>query len=251
MSKLHFTFPLSIGLPDTTKTNRFSELRNKTLVPNFYVTTVLLRVPVNLLDFGLMSPMSYEFAILEMYRKSTPKLREKGTAWYQTAQDEARSLAKQYKTTYRIAAAVIAALSPRTKWEQNKGDARAILRAVASGSRIKPKVTAYNRNRDKAWKIAKGGKPSDVLSGPKVTAFYANIMGDYTRVTVDIWIARIVEPYHHNPAIRPAHYALIESAVVSAASKVETYPAVLQAICWVTIKGFDGNSDQLLMFGND
>ena len=52
-------------------------------------------------------------------------------------------------------------LSPSQKWEQNKLDAAAILRAVSSGSRIKPKVSAYGANRDKAWRIAKGESPAN------------------------------------------------------------------------------------------
>ena len=48
-----------------------------------------------------MSPMSREFAILTMYLSATEEQRLAGEAWYETARNEAKRLAKQYSVSYR------------------------------------------------------------------------------------------------------------------------------------------------------
>jgi hypothetical protein len=188
-----------------------------------------------------MSPMSREFAILQMYRSATEEQVLAGEAWYETARNEAKQLSKDYKVSYRCAAGVIAVLSPRSKWNKNKEDARAILRAATSGSEILPKVSAYGKNRDKAWRIAKGESPASVLGGPKVNAFYRNICGDYNGVTVDVWTARVAEPYNHSFAGRDKDYETIAEAYKNAAMDLNTFPAFVQAVCWVTVRKSDGN----------
>jgi hypothetical protein len=188
-----------------------------------------------------MVVMTREFNILRMYLSATEEQRLAGETWYETARNEAKRLAKLYDVSYRCAAGVIAVLSPRQRWEQNKLDAQNILRAATSGSRIKPTVAAYGKNRDKAWRIAKGESPAKVLGGPKVNAFYRNICGDYNGVTVDVWAARVAEPYNHSFAGRQKDYDVIADAYASVALDLGTWPAFVQAICWVTIRKGDGN----------
>lgn len=191
-----------------------------------------------------MSPASREFAILEMYRSATPEQVLAGETWYQIARDEAKLLAREYKVSYRCAAGVIAVLSPRLRWHQNKTDARAILRAATSGSEIKPLIAAYGKNRDKAWRIAKGEAPSKVLGGPKVNAFYRNICGDYNGVTVDVWAARVAAPYNHTFTGKQKDYDAIAEAYTNVAMELGTFPAFVQAVCWVTIRKGDGNESR-------
>ena len=188
-----------------------------------------------------MVVMTREFNILRMYLSATEEQRLAGETWYQTARDEAKRLAGLYDVSYRCAAGVIGVLSPRQRWEQNKLDAANILRAATSGSRIKPKCAAYGRNRDKAWRIAKGESPAKVLGGPKVNAFYRNICGDYNGVTVDVWAARVAEPYNRSFAGRQKDYDAIADAYTNVAMEVGSFPAFVQAVCWVTIRKSDGN----------
>jgi len=197
-----------------------------------------------------MVVMTREFSILQVYLSATDEQREQGHAWYETARTEAKRLAKQYGVSYRCAAGIIAALSPRQRWHTNKADAQAVLRAASSGSRIKPKVSAYGANLNKAWRIAKGEAPSEVLGGPKVNAFYRNICGDYNGVTVDVWAARVAEPYNHKFAGKADHYSVIAEAYRVVADMLDTWPAFVQAVCWVTMRKSDGNetSQQTEMF---
>lgn len=192
-----------------------------------------------------MSPMSREFAILSMYRSATPEQVLAGETWYEVARTEAKRLAKLYSVSYRCAAGVIAVLSPRQKWGQNKLDAAGILRAATSGSEIIPKCGAYGANVRKAWRIANGEQPAKVLGGPKVNAFYRNICGDYNGVTVDVWASRVAEPYNHSFAGRQAQYDTIAEAYTSVALELGTFPAFVQAVCWVTVRKGDGNESDL------
>jgi hypothetical protein len=64
---------------------------------------------------------------------------------------------------------------------------------AAAAGELEPVVNGTLANRAKAWRIACGEDPDAVLSGPKVRAFFANIMGDVDAVTIDVWAARAAE----------------------------------------------------------
>jgi hypothetical protein len=188
-----------------------------------------------------MVVFSREFAILQMYLSASQEQREQGESWYETARTTAKDLAREFGVSYRCAAGVIAVLSPRQRWPQNKLDARAILSASSQGSRIIPKCSAYGVNARKAWCIANGESPVKVLGGPKVNAFYRNICGDYNGVTVDVWAARVAEPYNRSFHGRDKDYKVIADAYTNVALELGTWPAFVQAVCWVTVRKSDGN----------
>jgi hypothetical protein len=188
-----------------------------------------------------MVVMTREFSILQVYLSATEEQKEQGHAWYETALETAKQFAREYGVSYRHAAGVIAALSPRMKWGTNKDDSKRILQAVAAGSGIIPKCAAYGANVRKAWRIANGEQPAKVLGGPKVNAFYRNICGDYNGVTVDVWAARVAEPYNHHFAGRDKDYQVIAAAYASVADSLNLFPAFLQAICWIAVRKSDGN----------
>jgi len=188
-----------------------------------------------------MVVMTREFSILQVYLSATEEQKEQGHAWYETARETAKEFARIYNVSYRCAAGVIAVLSPRQRWETNKADAQAVLRAASSGSRVKPKVSAYGANLNKAWRIANGEQPAKVLGGPKVNAFYRNICGDYNGVTVDVWAARVAEPYNRRFAGKDKDYQVIATAYATVADHLNIFPAFLQAICWIAVRKSDGN----------
>ncbi len=183
-----------------------------------------------------MVVMTREFNILRLYLSATADQRVAGETWYNTAREECKRLAKRYHVDYRCAAGVIAALSPRQKWHQNKKDAEKILRDAVAGSSVMPKVGAFGKNALKAWRIAHGESPAKVLGGPKVNAFYRNICGDYNGVTVDVWAARVAEPYNRRFVGRDKDYQLIADAYRNVAELVGSFPAFVQAVCWVTVR---------------
>jgi hypothetical protein len=194
---------------------------------------------LNLKGDNRMVVFSREFAILAMFRTASPEQVMQGKAWYDAARNVAIEYARQYGTSKQRAAGVIAALSPQVSWKKNQDYAAIILHGASIG--VKPRTYCIQSNWDKAWKIAtdKTVLPLDVLSGPKVRAFYRNICGkDDRSVTVDVWAARVAEPYNPKPKLgRTKDYAVIADAYQSVASALGMVPAHLQAACWIVARG--------------
>lgn len=169
-----------------------------------------------------------------------------GIAWYDRAKFAAEALAAGTHLTIAQAAGIIAALSPRVRWDTNV-HAAAMIVSYATKHFDKPIVAGFSRNSDKAWAIANGGQPEDILGGPKVTSFYANIMGDDDAVTVDVWAARAAEGYNNPKAPAGRRYSNIADAYRMAARAREVSPRVMQATVWVyTRRTFGMDFDQMM-----
>jgi hypothetical protein len=102
--------------------------------------------------------------ITKLYRQATADDRVAGRGWYATAREVAESLDPADPTR---AAAVLAVLSPQLSWKRNVTEAR----NAYAGRPIK----TLGRNADKARRILAGEDPEDVVSGPKVRAFWRTI----------------------------------------------------------------------------
>ena len=108
-----------------------------------------------------------------------------GKAWYVTARDTAGELATRYHVTDQVATGVIAALSPRNKWDRNVIDAENLIAAFVAGgleAAKEVKVCTFGKNKEKALTILNGCLATDeeveeVLSGPKLREFYGCIRG--------------------------------------------------------------------------
>ncbi len=77
------------------------------------------------------------------------------------------------------------------------------------------------------------------LSGQKVSAFQANLLGDQNAVTVDLWMMRVFN--RDNEAPTPAEYEDISRATRKAAKEFGVSPAQMQAALWVGIKAVQGD----------
>lgn len=182
--------------------------------------------------------------LLTLYNAATPYDVEAGREWYANASATAHALLAGTPLSLAHAAGVIAALSPRVRWSQNVR-AAALMVDHATMHSAEPRVDGFGRNRAKAWRIANGENPYEVLGGKKVLAFFANILGDLQRVTVDSWAARAVmgdEPF--DSRIPDALYDAIADAYIIAADRVGLEPAVFQAIIWVQIRRQNGLVDE-------
>jgi hypothetical protein len=172
--------------------------------------------------------------ILRAYDDAAPEHRADGERWYATARRTAELLAGEYGSTVDRAAGVIAALSPRCQWRPNVEGARRMLQA-ASLRAPEPVCAGTGANRRKAWAIACGADPDAVLSGPKVRAFYANIIGDDDAVTVDVWAARAAVGRTVEPKGRT--YDRIAEAYRRAAVRRGLTPREMQATVWCAVRG--------------
>jgi hypothetical protein len=122
------------------------------------------------------------------YQLSSAREREDGISWYARAREHIAELAERHGVSSRVAAGVVATLSPNTRWERNLEDADSLLYAVRHASSpsdyYELTVTTYNANKLKAWSHAETGDVA-YIRGPKVTAFYYNLIGNEDALTLD------------------------------------------------------------------
>ena len=112
-----------------------------------------------------------------------------GKRWYARANGVAERLHELYGISKPRAAGVIAALSPRNRWERNVIDAENIVATCqAAGSIDDVKVCTFRKNKEKAIAVLSDCLREEyipeVLSGPKMIEFYNCIMG-CNDVTID------------------------------------------------------------------
>lgn len=164
-----------------------------------------------------------------------------GVAWYDRAYGMAQTIAAETwrkherGLTTRQCAGVIAALSPRCQWATNVSAARIMAHAAAAGAPM-PHCAGTLSNRRKAWRIANGEDPDLVLGGPKVRAFFANIMGDVESVTVDAWAARAAEGRWVEQAPTRRRYELLAETYRRVARKRGMAARDVQAAVWTVFR---------------
>lgn len=169
---------------------------------------------------------------VRLIRKATPAQLEAGSRWYDDARELARTLVDIHNAqswgelwTLDTAAAVIAAYSPNMRWSDN------VRRAVAHASG--QYVFGIYATPEKLAAIDTHGRGA--LTGPKVTAFAANIVGDEQAVTIDIWMARAAKLASDQPT--PVQYRTCVNALRKAAHRTGLTPATAQAVIWCVIRG--------------
>jgi hypothetical protein len=162
-------------------------------------------------------------------RNLTEEHRALGSVWYVEAATFAQDLAESTGSGFNECAAIIAALSPRTSWKLN-------LKAAAACAFYEPKPAGViTRNWHSAGAIRDGLGPEDVLRGPKVFAFWRNIVGDKERVTIDVWALRTAG--YEKSHLTPREYVEIERAFVAVAAEHNMAPRDFQAALWVLERG--------------
>ena len=168
-----------------------------------------------------------------------------GKGWYETAFQVAVALDASYNVGTLKAAGVLAALSPRNKWERNVIDAEKIIAAyVAAGSEgaEEIKVCTFGKNKAKAIRILELGAGSAaleieaILSGPKLCEFFHCIVGHYD-VCIDghayaIWFGERVT-LANVPSIGVKLRRAIKADYIAVAEANNLQPFEVQAITWV------------------
>jgi hypothetical protein len=177
----------------------------------------------------------------------TPETIELGRAWYPSAFAICENIAKRATPRgvgpVRVAG-VVAAISPRVRWEENVKMARTACRIAFERDgldRLEDDLEwvlrgAFPDRRRKAIAILKDRiHPRDLRLGPKCDPFWRAIVGDEDQVVVDAWVARTVglEPTD----LTPARIRTIGRAYRTVAAEVGESPRDLQAILWVHERG--------------
>ena len=176
------------------------------------------------------------------FNLSTKKQITEGKQWYINANNICKDIAQKYQTDLLTAAQVIAALSPRNKWQQNIKDSYKIFEAIKNN--IEPekiKVCTFHTNKFKAYNIAKN-KITITDKSLKTYNFCKNIaLLDKDSLTIDIWHLRACfnKQIKINSATigRPA-YQQIKQLTINKANKLGLTGYQLQAILWLTVQNY-------------
>lgn len=181
---------------------------------------------------------TYERNILAVFTRATAAEIVDGKAWYPYAIDTFARIDHTNLWTPSTRAAIAAILSPRITWKENVKNVQTIHRAVSQGLRVVPVMAGINANISKAYDVATGARGVDAVSGPKVSCFYANLCGDFQRVTLDIWAGRAagMTDAQLNHGVRGKRYVYLERAYQNVARELGFLPAELQAIVWCVVR---------------
>lgn len=171
--------------------------------------------------------------ILAYYNLATKREIADGKLWYANAYNTCKQLSELYDVPLFTVVGILAALSPRNKWERNVQDTEAVLVHGENAT-----VATFTRNKVKAVRILNGEQPLDVLSGNKVRSFFTCIISN-DDVCIDSHAYAVACGYgeHVTPKrIGDKQYFEIQVAYCKAASTLGLYGNQLQAITWLAYK---------------
>ena len=140
-----------------------------------------------------------------------------------------------------------AALSPNNRVDQNWLDAQNVCIAAtlydAEHAFDQIRVSTFYANKVKAFRIALG--ETNVLSGPKVSAFAENLAGDTRKVTIDRHAFNVACGAEYivdkrGPKITEKRRRRAASAYRVVAKRAGLEPSELQAITWLVWKRVTG-----------
>ena len=191
--------------------------------------------------------------ILSVYNLANAGDLTTGLGWYKQAMAAAKVMAARYGIHAHEAAGVIAALSPRNRWERNLQDAENLIAAYAAAGAegcATVKVCTFGGNKAKAIRILEAGCITDadvikILSGPKLTEFYSCIVG-ISEVCIDghayaVWFGERVT-LANVPSIGVKLRREIKADYRQAAEILGVSPAECQAVTWCTWRRLFGVS---------
>lgn len=185
-----------------------------------------------------------------------PSIADCGLSWYIEANSKAQRIAARHKVSLSLVCGAIAALSPGNKWERNLVDADLLIKAHNLGNKLDSfKSATYGHNKEKAWQIAKGFDPLDVLRGNKVRAFYECLLDPCNSyaVCVDSHATNIAlgkqATIAQTPTLTDQRYELMASAYRKATQEINAdslespiLPLQVQAATWTlyrVLRGID------------
>jgi hypothetical protein len=206
--------------------------------------------------------------ILKAFGSATLDEIHEGRAWYRSALNLAFDLVEQYGTFFvtpndsveravERAVGVIAVISPRLSWAKNVELARLAYEINADSKRdgVMPPVAekvvvdwawpGLKVNGTKAQLILQGVPPEEVVSGPKVTAFYHAIANPndprgivIDRHAFDVAVGRVMDDRTRGIVLgRKGAYESFVRAYERAADQLQKEfpgitPAEVQAVTW-------------------
>ena len=167
--------------------------------------------------------------------KANPRQAALDSRWYELAGGWCNGLDADFDLEPGTSAGFVAALSPLNTWElqltYTPPSIAACLALIKSGRRAHEGIRGpgFFANRDKAARILSGEAPLEVLGGDKVRAFYCNLTGDYSVVTIDRHALAICG---WQGSLTSRAYSRIECAFKFAGERLDMTGAEVQALTW-------------------
>jgi len=191
--------------------------------------------------------------IISVFNLATETDRNEGSKWYGSALTFAYDLHKAYGVPIHSVVGVIAALSPRNRWERNKQDAESMIKVFSAGGDfadlMELKVCTFSSGKKKAAKIlTENASGIDailaILKGPKLQEFFSCIVSINDEVCIDghaysIWIGDRVA-LADVPSIGVKLRRTIKEDYREAARTLGVKPHVVQAVTWVCWRRLHG-----------
>lgn len=172
--------------------------------------------------------------------QALPHERESALASYFKYQRLVSAIAAKHGFSPRVGAAVFAALSPNNDYHGNLRDCNTLLRAAAEGRALESfGVSTYGPNKRKAWDIAQGADPFELIVAKKTRNFFMNVDDPLNPepVTVDghlfnCWRAERVKlvGLKHNAK----QYDEVAEGVRRLAAEEGLVPCQMQGVLWIT-----------------
>jgi hypothetical protein len=158
-----------------------------------------------------------------------------GESWYHDAGEFGRQQARKYGVDERTGVGILAALSAGTEWSSNKTKYVKVLQAHAAG-----RPFPYGPGLDahvKAKAILEGADPArQFASSPKIGQFFAGLMGDLDKLTIDRWALRTATRGKLDKVSSGPVRSQIEQAWRQVAKEYNMPAAVSQAALWLLEK---------------
>lgn len=170
--------------------------------------------------------------IMRLVASATAEELDHGLAWYGRAHAWAAEVGERHNLAVTRVAGIVAALSPQTDWPLNK---RKALDLIEHGDTF-----GLGRGRGQARAILAGADPDEVLTGPKVRAFWRTITDPATsdevvidRHAVDAAVGMVTDDRTRKAILeRKGGYDHVAAIYRSAAEALGLRPHVVQAIVW-------------------
>jgi len=172
-----------------------------------------------------------------------------GMDWYKKARVFCYQLSLRENISYVKVCGILAALSPRNRWERNKIDAENLIKHLRGTLETRPLFGTYNAMVRKAIEIYEYGYDTGtithILNGPKITCFFENIYdANNMSVTVDTWMVLAAAGKYlsidERPSVNKALVTKISDTIQELAERHQMRPYELQAILWCAIKRLNG-----------
>ena len=154
--------------------------------------------------------------------------------WYEKASADIVDFSLAFDIEPDTAAAVIAILSPRVQVSRNARLAAKYLLDGETEGIMEQRLKAIER-------YVRFGKISGYTHGHKVYAFYRNLSGDFSHVTVDTWMSKIYGVDFGK--ITDQQRLEIQQDVTAIADAAGITPAAAQAALWVGYRELHGHND--------